>query len=298
MTVNYKIFTDGSSRGNPGPGGWGAIVVSISDIGTKRLEKNEDVVVSVTELGGGEKQTTNNRMELMAAAKALEYISSQKLSRASSNTSADSTVDIYTDSSYLINGITKWIHGWKKNGWRTKTKEDVLNKDIWLMIDSELSGDSHVENFANDYGTSLKIKWHHIGGHVGIVGNERCDEIATVFADSFIEGGSYLNKKAKSAKSSEKIKLYNGPLSDYGKVVSGRDILDVSHDEVLVKTKKSSSTRSRAKAYSYISMVDGVVETHKTWQECERRVKGKPGAKFKKSLDISEERDIINDFSR
>ncbi|GEM_PF-88989 len=291
MAVNYKIFTDGSSRGNPGPGGWGAIVVSVADISNKNLDSGEDVAVaSVTELGGGEKQTTNNRMELMAAAKVLEYISSKTRFRLSDVVSPDSTIDIYTDSSYLINGITKWVHGWKENAWKTKTKNDVLNKALWQEIDYLVNtGSSHGAKKSRPF----DIKWHHIGGHVGIVGNERCDEIATAFADSLMKDVSRSTKETEY-----KIELYDGSLSGYREMMFGRDILDLSHDEFMTKAKRSSSTRSRTKAYSYVSKVDGVIETHKTWQECEGRVKGKHGARFKKALDISEESDIVSDFSR
>ncbi len=254
--MNIKIFTDGSSRGNPGPGGWGAIVI----YGGKS---------EVVELGGGEKNTTNNRMELKAAAKALEMVSKVSGSVAG----AAPSIDIYTDSAYLINGITKWVSGWKRNGWKTKTKDDVLNKDLWLEID-------HLANTS-----SLKIKWHHIGGHVGIAGNERCDEIATAFADDIAGGGG-----GRGAN------LFNGSLGDYKKVLGGRDILDISHDVGLAATKKSSSARSNAKAYSYVSKVDGVIQTHKTWQECEKRVKGARGARFKKALSVGEESEIIKSF--
>ena len=102
--MNLTIFTDGSSRGNPGPGGWAAVVIH----GDK-----------LQELGGGEANTTNNRMEITAAVRGLE------------KTKKGDEVTIYTDSSYLINGITKWIKGWKRNGWITKTKDEVLNRDLW-----------------------------------------------------------------------------------------------------------------------------------------------------------------------
>lgn len=227
------IFTDGASRGNPGPGGWGAVIVD----GEK-----------VVELGGREDRTTNNRMELTAAVKGLE------------ESSADSAIKIYTDSSYLINGITKWVKGWKRNGWQTKAKEDVLNRDIWQELD--------------ELAQTRNIKWEYVGGHVGIVGNERCDVIATAFADN------------------DEIKLYSGPLSGY----EIKNITDVSHDAAKAATKSSSSSRSKAKAYSYISKVGGVIKTHASWAECERRVKGVRGARYKKSLDAHEEAKIIKEF--
>jgi len=242
------IFTDGSSRGNPGPGGWGAVVIAKSK---KQKAKIEDI--TITELGGGEKDTTNNRMELMATIKGL------------GKSPKDSEVIVYTDSSYVINGITKWVHGWKKNGWVTKAKEDVLNKDLWIKLDKAV---------AKTESSGAKVQWKYIGGHIGVLGNERCDHIATAFADDM------------------KIKLYKGSIEDYDLP----DILDLSHDEMSLVEKKSKSSHSSAKAYSYVSMVDGVIETHHTWPECEKRVKGARGAKYKKSTSFEDEQRIIEEF--
>lgn len=227
------IFTDGSSRGNPGPGGWAAVIVAGG---------------SVIELGGAEKETTNNRMEITAAVRALEH------------TKAGHQIELHTDSSYLINGITKWIAGWKRNGWKTKTKADVLNRDLW----------EELHEFVQD----RSVKWIYVGGHIGVLGNERCDHIATAFADG------------------RPPKLYSGPLSAYDLP----DVLDVSHDQERMKSKKSDSARARGKAYSYVSMVNGLVETHKTWAECEARVKGTKGARYKKAMDPVEEMEIIGEF--
>ncbi len=137
------IFTDGSSRGNPGRGGWGSVVV----------ENNV-----VTELGGREDDTTNNRMELTAAIEGLSVVKT------------DDQITINTDSSYVINGITKWVNGWKRNGWITKTKEEVMNRDLWEKLLEAKEGKD--------------VVWNYVGGHAGIVGNERCDVIATSFADN------------------------------------------------------------------------------------------------------------------
>ena len=237
------IFTDGSSRGNPGPGGWGCIIVE------SKKSKVESQEMQITELGGGEKHTTNNRMELAAAIGGV------------SHASKDSSVLIHTDSSYVINGITKWIHGWKKNNWMTKAKEDVLNKDLWMKLDSAVQG--------------KKVEWKYVGGHIGILGNERCDHIATAFADGV------------------DLKLYKGSLTAYDLP----NILDISHDEESLVKKKSSSSKSNAKAYSYVSMVGGIVETHKTWAECEKRVKGMKGVRYKKSFSYDDEAEIIKDFT-
>lgn len=233
LDTRTTIFTDGSSRGNPGPGGWAAVVIS------------DD---TIQELGGAEANTTNNRMEIAAAVHGLE------------KTHEGDEVIIYTDSSYLINGITKWIKGWKRNGWQTKTKDEVLNRDLWEEL--------------HELTETRTIKWEYVGGHVGILGNERCDHIATAFADG------------------RDINLYKGRLADYDLP----KILDISHDELKVSTKKSNSSRSRAAAFSYVSMVNGVVATHKTWAECEKRVKGVKGARFKKALDAVEEMTIMAEF--
>jgi ribonuclease HI len=151
--MDVIIFTDGSSRGNPGPGGWGAILI-IRPNGDKDGSGEDTTVV---ELGSREKMTTNNRMEMTAAIQALK------------KTPKEATVEIRTDSKYLIDGITKWVASWKRNGWKTYTRKDVLNKDLWMELDALVAGRT--------------IRWRYVGGHIGVVGNERCDEIATSFAD-------------------------------------------------------------------------------------------------------------------
>jgi len=238
------IFTDGSSRGNPGSGGWGTIVIENVKIKIENKMQN----AQVTELGGAEKHTTNNRMELTAC---VEGISCAK--------KGDSII-VHSDSSYVINGITKWIHGWKKNNWITKAKEDVLNKDLWMKLDESM--------------TDKKVEWKYVGGHIGVIGNERCDHIATDFADG------------------NKPQLYVGPIAGYDLP----NILDISHNESSLNKKKSSSSKSSAKAYSYISSVSGIIETHKTWAECEKRVKGTKAARYKKSLTREDEEKIIKEF--
>jgi ribonuclease HI len=231
------IFSDGASKGNPGPGGWGAVVVS-----------GEQVV----EVGGYEKLTTNNRMELRAAIEGLNAVRSKD---------AKQTI-LYTDSSYVINGITKWVHGWKKNGWRTKDKKPVINQDLWMSLDAAVAGHGR------------DIEWTYVGGHVGVVGNERVDRIASDYAEG------------------KKVDLYYGPLAEYP-----IDIANLGADSDLQKSKSASNERSKAKAYSYISRVDGKVMVHKTWKECEERVRGKT-ARFKKALSPEEEKDIVAEFSK
>lgn len=237
MKNEIFIWSDGSSRGNPGPGGWGAIIVS--------PEKE------VVELGGGEEHTTNNRMELSGAISALSYVSE--------NYSAfTGHIFIYTDSSYVINGITRWVHGWRKNNWMTSQKEEVLNRDLWGKLFYLAQG--------------KKIEWRYVAGHSGTPGNERCDEIATAFA----EGNNP--------------PLYKGPLLNYS--VPLFDLSDVS------SANKKNKSRSKAKAYSYLSMIDGEIMKHKTWKECEKRVKGKSRAKFKKALSSEDEKNILKEWIR
>jgi len=131
------IYTDGACSGNPGPGGWGAI---LSFRGRER------------ELWGGEADTTNNRMELMAAIRALEALK------------RPSAVEIHTDSQYVRNGITQWMHGWKRNGWKTASKQPVKNQELWRELD-RLAGIHEVE-------------WHWVKGHAGHEENERADALA------------------------------------------------------------------------------------------------------------------------
>lgn len=224
------IYCDGSSIGNPGPGGWGAVVAD----GARAKE-----------LGGYEKETTNNRMELTAAIESLLILKQSK------------QVELHTDSSYVINGITKWVKGWKKNGWITKEKKDVLNRDLWEEL--ALLEDKH------------EIEWKHVKGHSGIQLNERVDMIANGFARK------------------ETVELYSGSLAKYKTVLAG-----MAKARVVSKSKSKSKAKT-GPAYSYVSVLDGKVMTHKTWAECEKRVKGKP-AKFKKVFSKEGESALIREW--
>ena len=132
-----SIYTDGACSGNPGPGGWGAIL---------KWANHE------MELKGGELHTTNNRMELMAAICALAALK------------RPCTVDLHTDSQYLRQGITAWIHGWKRNGWRTADKKPVKNADLWQGLDAAIA--------------RHQVRWHWVRGHAGDALNERADRLA------------------------------------------------------------------------------------------------------------------------
>ena len=160
------IYTDGSSRGNPGPGGYAAVVSYEKLVDSRNLEW-------VTELGGKEERTTNNRMELIATIKALEF---------ASELSTDNYL-LFTDSKYVMKGITEWVHNWQKKGWKTANKKPVLNQDLWQELLQVTEG--------------KKIEWKYIAGHSGDKLNDRCDEIATEFADGLTP------------------RLYNGPKEKY-----------------------------------------------------------------------------------
>jgi len=131
------IHTDGACKGNPGPGGWGAILQAAG---------------KCKEMSGGEPVTTNNRMELMAAIMALEALT------------RPCRVDLHTDSKYVMDGITSWIHGWKARGWRTADKKPVKNDDLWKRLDAARA--------------RHEVKWHWVKGHAGHELNERADQLA------------------------------------------------------------------------------------------------------------------------
>ncbi|WP_291825244.1 ribonuclease HI [Bosea sp. (in: a-proteobacteria)] len=137
MSDTVEVWTDGACSGNPGPGGWGVI---LSYKGKRK------------ELSGGEAMTTNNRMELMGAIAALESLT------------RPCTVALHTDSQYLRQGITAWIHGWKKNGWKTADRKPVKNEELWKRLDAALK--------------QHKIEWKWVKGHAGDEMNERADELA------------------------------------------------------------------------------------------------------------------------
>lgn len=138
-----KVYTDGACKGNPGQGGWGALILE-NDV--KR------------EIYGGESNTTNNRMELMAVIRALELLKEQN------------DITIFTDSTYVQKGISEWIINWKRNGWKSSNKKSVKNKDLWVELDN-----------LNDL---MSVKWQWIKGHAGHSGNERADYLANLGVNS------------------------------------------------------------------------------------------------------------------
>ncbi len=144
--THVVIYTDGACSRNPGPGGWGAILIS----GEHRKE-----------LHGGEPATTNNRMELLAAIEALAALKHP------------SRVDLHTDSEYVRNGITAWIHGWKKRGWKTADKKPVKNVELWQRLDEARARHD--------------VTWHWVRGHAGDTENERADELARQGMQPFLK---------------------------------------------------------------------------------------------------------------
>ena len=227
------VYTDGACSGNPGKGGYGSIVSFPNG--------------QIQELGGGRSSTTNNRMELMGVIKALEYIGEE-----------EGDIWILTDSTYVIRGITQWIWGWKKKGWKTASGSEVTNKDLWQVLD----------RFVFQRKEFGKIEWKYVRGHAGVPGNERCDEIAVGFT------------KKKS------VHLFSGQLLQYSVAIH-----DMPED-MSVPPMKSMGEKKKA-AHSYLSLVNGQLERHQTWKECEAKVKGRPGAKFKKSTSAADELTIV-----
>jgi ribonuclease HI len=232
LMQSILIFSDGACSGNPGPGGWAAVIAVPEG--------------QVQEIGGHFDRTTNNEMELTATIEALKKIRKRK-----------EPVFFYTDSTYVIRGITQWIWGWMKKGWKTAEGNEVSNQDCWKELYS----------LVRDRGSEGKIEWLYSRGHVGTPGNERCDEIAVAFSQK------------------KWIELYQGPLLKYPIA-----IYDVPEDSALPEMRPKQEKKA---AYSYLSNVGGIVYRHRDWASCERRVKGKSGALFKKAMSAAEEPAIL-----
>jgi ribonuclease HI len=227
------VFCDGACSGNPGRGGWASIIVTPDG--------------DVRELGGGSDETTNNRMEMAAAISALESLQG-----------VPGAVEIWTDSVYVIRGITQWVWGWRKREWKTAEGSDVLNRDLWEVFVRVVASRPKED----------PIRWRYVRGHAGVPGNERVDEIAVAFSKG------------------QRPKLYRGPLLKYDVAVT-----DLPESGELPEMKPKGE--KKAAAYSYLSLVDGRVTRHATWPECERLVKGRSGAKFKKAMSEAEEAEIL-----
>lgn len=233
------VFTDGAAKGNPGPGGWGVVIVTPDD--------------RVRELGGGTPHTTNNRMELTGPIEALRHLQE-----------TPGPIALHTDSTYVIRGIREWIWAWRRRGWKTAEGNDVLNRELWERL-------SHL---VQQRGTK-NIEWHYVRGHIGIPGNERVDEIANACALNDNPG------------------LYEGPLREYP-----WNVLEIPADTSVPQRSGGAGKGGAKKAavYSYLSVVDGVPMRHATWAECESRVKGRSGARFKKAASAEDEAAILREW--
>lgn len=199
------------------------------------------------EMGRGASDTTNNQMELLGAIEALRKIEN-----------IPGPVDIYTDSTYVIRGITQWIWAWRSRGWKTAEGKEVSNQDLWQRLSALVAK------------RDPKPEWKYVRGHIGVPGNERVDEIAVGFTK-----GKWVD-------------LYEGPLLKYGIA-----IYDLPDDTSLPEMRPKEEKKA---ALSYLSLVNGVPMKHANWKDCEARVKGRSGAKFKKAMSNSEESQILAEW--
>jgi ribonuclease HI len=229
------IFADGACSGNPGPGGWGAIVVSKEGV--------------VQEIGGSENPSTNNRMELTAVIRALD------LSR---DGNVHTPAQVYTDSTYVIRGITQWVKGWERRGWISTEGKPVANIDLWKQL---------IQSTSN-----REIHWHYVRGHRGIPGNDRVDEIAVEYSQR------------------RSISLYRGPFEHYSV-----NVCDIPSDTSLPEMAPMNKA-AQSKPFSYLSLVGRVPMRHSNWPSCQQRVKGVSGARFKKAMSQDEEKEILRSW--
>ncbi len=230
------LYTDGASRGNPGPGGWGAILIG-SD--------------TVVELAGAQNPATNNQMELQAVIEGLAYARTHY---------SDAIIELHADSRYVLNGIEKWLDGWVRKGWVTMAKKPVENRKQWETL----------LELRDHFGKKLKL--NKVDGHSGHLYNDRCDELAVA-----------------AALEREHI-LFTGTVDDYATQL-------MNNPPSSEKKPASKSSSNKGAAYSYVSMVDGIVHADKDWATCEKRVKGKKGAKYKKVFSKSEETELMQDYT-
>ncbi len=240
------LFSDGACQNNPGRGGWGSLILDSDGL--------------VTEIGGFENLTTNNKMELRAICEGLSFVLKSIRNK--------KDLHVYTDSKYVVEGVNKWLPAWVKSGWITAAKKEVQNQELWKRLLSLLA----------DLKEERKIFFHHVPAHVGLVLNERVDKIASTCAEK--EKNYFYEKE-----------LINYPYKESLKTL-GSDI------EKAKGLKSKLSEHKKKIAFSYVSLVEGKVETHKTWADCEARVKGAAFARFKKASSKEEEEEIIRNFNK
>ncbi|MCD4784522.1 MAG: ribonuclease HI [Candidatus Eremiobacteraeota bacterium] len=230
-----EIYTDGACQGNPGPGGWGALII--------RDDKYR-------EIGGYSENTTNNIMEMMAAINALKF--TEKFVE---------PITIYTDSKYVKNGITTWIHNWKRKGWRRSNGGEVKNLKLWKAL---------------DYYNSPRVTWKWVKGHSDNVYNNHVDRIARAFSRS------------------EEIKLGKGKLLD---LRQEKDIYGAEFE--IFEGNESESFRDIDLPYPrkvYLSLINKDLQRHSSWVACKARVYGVPGARHKSCKSYSQELETIRSW--
>lgn len=213
-------YTDGSCLGNPGPGGWGIRLLYPDGL--------------VEEFGAAVKQTTNNQMELQAAMAALEHLELQP------------HVTVYTDSRYVIDGLTKWLPNWQRRGWTTAAGAAVKNRALWQKL-ARLA--------------TPRVSWKHVRGHSGNPNNERVDDIARAFASGCVP------------------QLFRGRLGEPGDPVPTEVTQQAAVQARRVTSVPQSSTFSKPR---YVSIIRGDVAIDDSWAACESRVRGVSGARYKK----------------
>ena len=226
---SYLLFTDGACSGNPGTGAWAFVAI----------EKADDLKRSqVYEEADSVEHTTNNRMELIAVISAIHWLSRKDFADAA----------IWTDSNYVYEGLRRWMFGWQKNNWLNQEGNPISNQDLWqeaLALEKNLGA------------IWKKIKMEKLPGHHGILGNERCDQLAR----------ECISKHTAS--------IYHGPLEQHP---FGMDLL-----------KTGVEKPQGVGDFWYLSVISGKAQRHKTWPECEAAVKGQKSAKFKKVYSLQEE---------
>lgn len=229
---SHIIYSDGACSGNPGPGGWAFIHWSPDD--------------QVFEDAGFDPKTTNNRMEMSGALEALLRVSPGE------------SVILYTDSVYVIRGITQWVFGWRKRGWKTAEGKEVINQDLWERLSKAVAG--------------KKINWRYIPGHKGFPGNERVDVLAV----------------AQSQRSP--LSPYRGPEAHYH-----FNIFPIPDEIPLPEMKNYKDGAAKPKGF-YLSYVNGVLVRHESWEQCQACVKGVSQARFKKVTSDEEAQTVVKSW--
>ncbi len=234
------IYTDGACSGNPGPGGWASIIININ---------NNKELTHIVELGGKEDATTNNRMEMTALGKALAYLEQ-----------TPAQLRVFTDSSYVIQGLKSWCAKWSQNGWKKADGNEVENIKYWQRL---------YALYIARVDSGQKVELIQVEGHAGVPGNERCDEIAVDFSKGLEPD------------------LFDGTYEEY---------VDLLGIDLLKEPKHAQPGQNKNKNPIYLSLVNGKLERHKTWAECEARVKNQKAAKFKKCHSDEEEKQILKSW--